>query len=638
MPHRLLFDLEGNGLLPELTTIHCISAADVDTGERFSWGPHELDAALTAIDKADVAIAHFGLGYDFPALKKVKRFEVPQHKRRDTVVLASLIKPDLRDTDSKLVQSGRLPGEFHGSHKLRAWGHRLGVPKADYEGPWDRWSQEMQDYCDQDINTTLELWKHLKPDAFSQSAIELEHRIALVCALMTEAGWPFDMPRAIELHGVLLKEQHELQRELKADFGFWFEPKGKKTLRDGIYVDAVFTPKKPDKNRGYDGEYVDDELNDPLPGQKKPKRTFVGYPLTRLERVDFNPGSRPHIFRQMQRLGWKPKEFTDAGQPKINDDTLLDAEEQIPQAAKLIRYLMIDKRLGQLANGAQAWMQQVHSDGRMHGRYNPLGTVTRRAAHYGPNLGQVPALKNRKGQTQPFGKECRELFHVPEDWGVQLGADMTALEMLCLCHYLTPIPNSAEYIAALQGGDPHTYHMGVTGVPDRGKMKTWYYAYIYGAGNKKLASILQLPYGKALSVRESLEGTIPTGALIKRLHYNMAVSGGFLTALDGGVLPVRSEHSALNTLLQSAGAILCKRWVVEAFDAFLARGWKHGWDGDFVFLGWIHDEVQIAVRHAIKEEAARIVIECAEAAGKPYGFRVPLAGAYKIGRNWAECH
>jgi DNA polymerase-1 len=131
---------------------------------------------------------------------------------------------------------------------------------------------------------------------------------------------------------------------------------------------------------------------------------------------------------------------------------------------------------------------------------------------------------------------------------------------------------------------------------------------------------------------------VPAVAKLKdKVSHNVAIDGT-LVGLDGRVLPIRSEHSALNTLLQSAGAILCKQWLCDAFDEFERRGYAHGWDGDFVFLGWIHDEVQVAVRNGIETEAASILTGAAEQAGEAFGFRVPLASDYKVGRNWAECH
>jgi hypothetical protein len=105
------------------------------------------------------------------------------------------------------------------------------------------------------------------------------------------------------------------------------------------------------------------------------------------------------------------------------------------------------------------------------------------------------------------------------------------------------------------------------------------------------------------------------------VKHNVRCLHNWLRGLDGRLLPIRSDHSALNTLLQSAGAILCKQWVCDAFDALEAAGLVHGWQGDFVFLGWIHDELQVAARKGREDQIAQILTDCARAAGKPFNFR-----------------
>jgi hypothetical protein len=116
------------------------------------------------------------------------------------------------------------------------------------------------------------------------------------------------------------------------------------------------------------------------------------------------------------------------------------------------------------------------------------------------------------------------------------------------------------------------------------------------------------------------------------------VPKGWIPGLDGRRIPIKSEHSMLNYLIQGSGAILCKRWVCEAFDDILAQGYKHGWDGDFVFGLWVHDEIQVWVRDGLEEKIAPLLTEAARDAGKPYGFRVRLDSEAKVGRTWAETH
>jgi DNA polymerase-1 len=640
---RLLFDLEGDGLLPELTKIHCIAAVDPDTRQRFSWRPHELPQAYETLASADELWAHYGLGYDFPALEKVAKLVIPIKKRRDSVVTAKLKFPNLRETDGGLVLTGRLPKELHGSHKLKAWGFRLGVQKADYDGPWGEWSEQMHSYMDQDVETLLAIWDHLKVDEYSQQAIELEHRIQLVCNAIEEAGWPFDVEAAKQLHTQITAERALLEQELIAEkgFGSWYEPKAKRKFTGAVLAElaALPTPFLPGAGGGQSPKILVGTAIPFVPKRDNHKLGYVaGAPCTQIEKVTFNPSSRPHIHKRLMKLGWKPTTFTDGGQPKIDEPILLDLAEEFPAASKLIRYLMLDKRLGMLADGNGAWLNVVKDDGRIHASYNPMGTVTGRAAHFSPNIAQVPALKDRKGRVQPFGAEFRSLFYVPPDWGSQIGADMEGLELRCLAHYLDPF-DGGEYGRLVLDGDVHTFNQQAAGLPSRDNAKTFIYAWLYGAGNGKIGKIVSKSAAVGKQLSEAFLAKVPAVARLKQsVKTEIIALHNWLYGLDGRLLPIRSDHSALNTLLQSAGAILCKQWVCDAWDALQAAGLVHGWRGDFVFLGWIHDELQVAARKGREEQVAQILTDCARSAGTPFNFRVRLDSKAKTGHNWKDCH
>lgn len=693
MPRRLLFDCEGDGLLDTVTKVHCIAAADVDTRERFDWKPDEIGQALEVMSTADTLIAHYGLGYDFPMLDKVRAFKVPLVKQRDTMVLGRLIRADVKDTDAELVKAQKLPSTLYGKHSIEAWGYRLGRPKlhTDIED-WSEWTPQIHERCIGDLDTNLLLWDYLKPDSYSQPAIELEHRIERICQMMRESGWPFDEKRAAEFHQELLAKIEPIEKQLKAEFGSWLTTKtAKKTqatkliplaqafgldpkdLKGEVY--EWFTPKKPDAKRGYTGEHVEPELNDPLPafGAKvlKPKRTFIGYPCTQLEVETFNPSSRQHIIRCLMRLGWKPVAYTDSGQPKLDDEVLEQLAEQFPQGGALVEYLLLDKRIGQLATGDKAWLKQVGSDGRMHGSINPMGTTTSRAAHYAPNLGQVPATKS------PYGKECRELFTAPPGM-VMVGADAAGLQLRCLGHYLWKFDGGA-YGTAVASGDPHWRAVQAIGLSNEardkhnglhevlremgGKRST--YATVFGCFDDKFGSIIRDActtartknpewghvyerfFGKGQTNRQvggvlrpqfyeklGLRPLLDKLARIRKDRQNPFP--GSIPGLDARWVPCRSDHSSLAALLQCAEAVLCKRWVCDTYDALIAAGYV--WGKDFVFLGWVHDELQMGVKKGLEQDIGHIVVECARNAGSAYGFRVPLASEYKVGRSWADTH
>ena len=587
---RLAFDIEADGLLDTVLKVHCLCAVDLDSEQTFNFGPNEIEEGLKVLAKADMLVAHNALGYDMPVLKKLYGFE--HHTVRDTLIIARLIHSNLKDTDGTRMIAGTLPRECYGSDSLKAWGYRLGEHKGEYEGPWGEFNERMFEYCKQDVQVLRKLWHFLKADEYSPEAIQLEHDIAQVCQSMTRHGWTFDKDKAVELYSKLSARREELHKTLIDKFGTWQE------------VDRVLIPKRDNAKLGYK----------------------AGVPVSKMKTVEFNPNSRQHIEKKLVEMGWKPEVKTESGQAKLDESVL--SKINIPEAKLLVEHFLIQKRLGQLADGEAGWLKLVQPDGRIHGRYNTMGTVTGRSAHFGPNIAQVPAGKS------PYGKECRELFTVPKGWSM-VGADMAGLELRCLAHYLHAY-DGGTYGDLVLNGDVHSENQKAAGLPTRDNAKTFIYAFLYGAGPSKIGKIVNgsAKHGQEL-IDRFMRGLPAFGKL--RQAVSTAAQKGWLKGLDGRRIPVRSEHAALNSLLQGCGAILCKRWVVDAHKSLKAQ-FKEGYDGDFVFCGWIHDELQVACREEIAEQVGDIIANCARKAGDPYGFKIRLDSEYIIGRSWADTH
>lgn len=654
---RLHFDVEGNGFLETVTKLHCVAIKDVDTGETFEFGPDEIPRAIEVLSTADKLVAHYGLGYDFPVLEKLFGFKLPIERKLDSYILSKLMKSGQKDADTKLVKAGRLPPKLHGKHSIEAWGYRLGRPKlhSDIED-WSHWTAEMQERCVGDVETQDVLWKYLDPDKYSQDAILREHRIAEITRMMETAGCPFDEKAAQALHVMLLGKQDVIGKDLIADFGSWYEPETKALDAEGCA--RTWTPKRDNPRLGY----------------------LAGAPLTKIEKVTFNPSSRRHIIKKLKELGWEPQSFTPSGEPELSDDILEAISDDYPQASKLVEYLLLDKRLGQLADGDNAWLKKVGSDGKMHGAMDTMGTVHSRASHFSPNMGQVPASKS------PYGRECRQLFgpnqcRIGGEKAVQVGADMSGLQLRGLAHYLYPFDDGA-YCRIVTEGDVHWSHAQAMGLVDDNEArdkhselheilrekgaKTFGYAYIFGCFEKKSGAIVRdctttakkknpafsFVYDKFFGdgqsdtavgklVRKKFDEKLNLDKLQEKLKVILRYQHpwkGHIPGLDGRWVPCRSDHSVLNFALSSAEAILCKEWIITAYDALRAKGYKWGWDGDFVFILWVHDELQVACKESIAEEVGKTLVECAKQTGIKLGFRVPLASEYKVGRNWADTH
>ena len=439
---RIVADIESDGLLPQLTQIHVICTLDLDTGEKRSFNPGEIDAGIAYLETASELIFHNGITFDIPALRKIyPDFSTDGITLTDTLVLSRLLRPDLKNDDFTQVSgTGQFPKRLYGSHSLRAWGFRLGVLKGDFsneETDWSTWTPEMTSYCEQDVVVTAKLLEALAPQDWPQESIRLEHSLAEICYRIGEAGWQFDTKKAIELYARLAQERADLESELRELFPPW-------------EIKEEFVPARNNKTRGY----------------------IAGVPVLKSKTVEFNPNSRRHIEHCLRtKYRWKPTVFTAGGDAKI-DETILKSLPY-PEAQKLAHGFLLSKRIGALAEGKNAWLK-LEDNGVIKHTIISQGTVTGRAAHRGPNVSQVPATR------APYGKECRELFTVPPGYSL-VGCDLSGLELRCLAHYLN---DGGAYAKELLEGDIHTANMKAVGLPDRQTGKLWGYAWLYGAGDQ----------------------------------------------------------------------------------------------------------------------------------------------------------
>jgi DNA polymerase-1 len=624
----VISDIEGNGLLKEVSTIHCIVAIDVNTRECFSWRPWEVEEGLRFLENCEMVIGHNFIDYDARAIEKLH----PWWKRpaiRDTLVMAKVVWPydTLIGRDMELIKKGKLPPNRLKSHSLEAWGHRLGNFKGEYKGPWDTWSQEMHDYMIQDgwVNLDLYLrilqrigWVDPKPEDYvwPELPFEIEHKVAVIIAEQELYGFPFDRDGAVALSADLQNQKAALEEKLVEHFGSWWAP-----------LDDPRTGKRPAKDFKRKRAEFQDVTIPRLGKSGKALAPYVGPPIeefsteapfTRIEYTTFSASSRDHLGQRLQAVyGWKPKKFGNNGKPTVDETTLSEIPESImpPDVRKLILdFFVVNKTLGQLSVGNKAWLRLLGDDGRLHGRMDTCGAITSRGTHKDPNLGQVPAVsKNKKKQILKgleggFGWECRSLFI--ESLGEMTGTDASSLELLCLGHYLHPHDGGVfcERVSD-PSRDPHEEHSHLTG-ETREDTKTVTYAYVYGAGPPKVGESLTItdeeipellaykPLGNLLGfykriggedwvepdektkariakghrVIKAFENGIPGIKELKQAVTAIAQDRGWLKGLDGRKLYVRKPHAALNTLLQGAGAIICKLWMIKVHEKLKAQG------------------------------------------------------------------
>lgn len=609
----LIFDLETDGLLPELTRIHSLVIKNAETGEVTSCfhGPdnegNSIGWGLTLLANADVIAGHNVIGFDIPAINKVYPDWKPKGAIRDTMILARLLWPKERivDKDMALAKRGKFPKNQIGFYTLEAFGRRLGNYKGDFKGPWNFWSPEMQSYCEQDVEVTHDLWLRLmeelvvwgfEDEPWMADCVVLEHAVATIVARQERNGFAFDEKKAAVLYGKLAARREELKDELT----LVFPPK---------IVETVFIPKVNNKARGY----------------------VKGVPFTKRKAVPFNPGSRHHVADRLKALGWVPEEFNKDGTPKLDDAIL--AALPYPETKPLAEYFLIQKRLGQLAEGKEAWLKYVRN-GRIHGRVITNGAVTGRMTHQKPNMAQVPSEH-----------EYRELFLARPGY-VLVGCDADALELRCLAHFMAKHDGGAYIKTVLEGKkeegtDMHTLNAKALGCA-RETAKTWFYAFIYGAGDWKLGYTLTGLKGPKDKItcagrkgrQDFFRKLSAMGKLIEAV--SKAAARGWLRGLDGRRVSVRSQHAALNTLLQSAGALIMKLALVILDANLQAAGLIPG--KDYEFVANVHDEWQIETLPEHAEFVGQTAASAIAEAGDQFKFRCPLKGNYESGQTWADTH
>jgi DNA polymerase I-like protein with 3'-5' exonuclease and polymerase domains len=569
---RIALDIETN---MAHDVIHLCVTQDIDTGEVKVWKTHE--GLWEYLKDATTIVAHNGISFDFPILNKLWKTRIGLKQAYDTLVVSRLLEPTREQ-----------------GHSLDAWGKELGENKLDYSATWS-WImgrreeyhgecfdnphfQLLECYCIRDVSVLCRLYLHLQhvvsDKGFSEDSISLEHQVASIIAKQEKNGFKLDV-----VHATCLLS--ELKGKMSA-------------INDRMQ--ETWPP--------YEVERISDKTGKVL----KP------------ELVVFNPASRQQVADKLIGLGWKPTKKTEKGSVIVDETTL--QELKFPEAQMIAEYFMLQKRIGQI----ESWLEVVGDDGRVHGRVITNGAVTGRMTHMKPNMAQIP------NSGSPYGAECRQCWTV-EEGNVLVGCDASGLELRMLAHYM----KDEKYVKTVcegsskDGTDVHTVNQKAASLQTRDQAKTFIYAFLYGAGASKIGSIVG---GNSKTGQRLIDAFLKGTPALKRLRDKVSAyaSKGYVPGLDGRKIWVRSEHAALNSLLQGAGAIVMKKALV-IFDGKIR---ENKWD--IKLVANVHDEFQFECQPEVAEDAGKAAVQSIREAGLAYNLRCPLDGEYKIGRNWRETH
>ena len=583
---KLLFDIETDGL--DASVIWCLVIQDVDTNQVWEYSPNEIEDGVSLLSKAEVLAGHNIIGFDIPVLEQLTSFKLGSQRIIDTLVLSRLFNP-VRE----------------GGHSLGMWGQRLGLAKIEFD-QFERYSKEMMEYCKRDVDLNVQVYHALRNESagFDPKSIEIENESARILKDQESYGFYFDEFKAEMLLALMREKMSETQREVEKVF----KPK----------IDERYIYRKDNKSGSLAKTGSWDNPNGKgvrlTPDEYEKFAQMPGlFSITRKTVVPFNIGSRKQVGEYLQEFGWKPKQFTENGRPVVNEKTLSEIEN-IPQADLIKDFLMYQKREAQI----KSWLKVLGDDNRVHGFVVPNGTITGRMTHRDPNMAQVPNLAS------PYGKECRECWTVPTGYKL-VGIDASQLELRMLAHYM----NDEEYTNEIINGDIHTANQKLAGLESRNQAKTFIYALLYGAGDEKLGTVVGGSAKDGAGLRQSFFDNLPSFRDLKR-RVSTASEKGFLKGLDGRKIFVRSEHSALNTLLQGAGAIVMKQALIifeESISNLKAR-----------IVANVHDEWQVEVHEDFADLVGGLGVKAIIGAGKVLDLKCPLDGEYNIGNNWAETH
>ena len=524
---------------------------DIDTKEVRTWTSAQDFNQF--IQKAKLVVAHNGICFDFPVLNRIWKTSIKLNQVQDTLVMSRLSNPS-RD----------------GGHSLGKLAKLVGKIKKEYEDFEGGLTDEMIEYCQEDVRICGELYLYLQQELkdFSAQSIELEHKVQAIVARQERHGFKLDTVKAQCLLGRWKRRLSDIEEELQ----------------------KVFPPIITERTSVKTGKRLKDDVE------------------------VFNPGSRQQIAKRLMDLGWKPTKHTEKG-AVIVDESVLDGVD-IPEAKLIAEYLLLQKRVAQV----ESWLEFVSDEHRVHGKVITNGAVTGRMTHHSPNMAQVPS------SSSPWGFECRDCWTVDEGKTL-VGADASGLELRMLAHYM----KDEQYAREIIEGDIHTKNQIAAGLQTRSQAKTFIYALLYGAGPTKIGKIVG---GSAKEGQELISTFLRNTPAIKHLREKVMYLSekGTLPGLDGRQLQVRSTHAALNTLLQSAGAIVMKQALI-----LLDKAIKNT-QLNAQFVANVHDEWQIECNDADADLVGELAVSSIKEAGQLLGLRCPLDGEYKKGKTWAHTH
>ena len=608
---KLVWDLEGDGLLPSLTNLWVLVARDIETNEEFIFTDYDddypgFDEAYDLLCGADAIIGHNIIGYDLPALKKIKGWDL----EGKTNIVDTLIM-------SRVFNYKR----FGGRHALAKFGEYFKVPKPEHED-WSQYSKEMLHRCREDVRINhlaydmlvkeMRVLSEKKP--VIKKSLRFEHETAQFCQDASDRGWLFDKDNALNLLSEMEDEMSDIERKIEPLLSMKVkrldkEQKELKFNKNGFYPKNV---------ADYFGVSPESALTD---------RVVAG-DYNRITVLKPEMGSLEYVKEFLYEQGWEPlehnyKKLPNGALVKVSPKLCTKSLEALGEVGRMVDSYYTTRSRHSILVG---WLNELDDSNRLHGDCFTIGTPTARARH--STIVNVPSPNAR------WGKEMRQLFIV-EKGRVIVGADSSGNQMRALCHYL----DNEDFTNEVINGDVHQRNADILGCA-RATAKPFLYAFLFGGGGGKLSLILKgirdPKFGNKMK-QVFIENTPGLGGLTSRVQRALEQTSrsdpkmGYIPAIDGRKIYTDSNHKALNYLLQSFEAVTCKAAI-----AYMRKKFKEE-KLDVHPLIYMHDEVQLDVAEKDAARVAEIAAEAFREAPKVFGVNI-MDGEAKVGDTWYDTH
>jgi DNA polymerase-1 len=621
-----VFDIETNGLLPHVNQVWCIVIKEWPNGTAEQYGPDKLADALRRLESFDCLVGHNCIYFDFPVLRLIFGWEY-KGRKVDTLVMSRTQRPNR--TAPKGCTSG--------PHSVEAWGIRLKHKKVENE-VWDHWHPLILHRCTEDVEIQSQILTALIKEGEGENwknAHRLNSKLFHYLQIQEATGWTVDRDKLEHNMHMLDKWIRKIDEAVLPHLPIMCEVREVRT-QEGEFT-YVKTPFKKDGTYSvFTRRWFPDIDED---------RRVAG-PYSRVTFRYLSLDSSAELKGFLLDSGWEPAEWNYDAEGNRRSPKLSKEDEFIGVRGTLGRLIVKRVQCRQRRGVLEGWRNAIRDDGRIS---TPIRGITTTARLRHQAIVNVPSPDSGAF----FAKQMRSIFVAQDGW-TMVGCDSKGNQIRQLAARMgdDEFTHAVLYGSSSDGTDFHSLNQKRAGLPTRTLAKNFFYGFIFGAQDAKIAKIINGTKAQAKEIRENFFKEMPKlKELIDRCteewkatsqswwdyKFNRLVQkDGYVTGIDGRPVLVDTEHKILNYLLQSDEAIQMAIAYVKVHLTMEKNGYKLV--DDWNMLIWYHDEFQMECRPELAEFLGRTAAHAIKWAGEYLKIECPHDGDYKIGRSWYETH